>query len=280
MCVLLPCGPPFVLDLFLAVGQTSSVLPRAGWQPLLLQQLQPPFCRLCRSPALPCGAGGVRGSLCARAVPVLRDRRAVLGCPCPAPGHRAAPQQSRPAAGFVRLFSSELQLVPRAQPPACFWEPSAELRALCRGQGDPACSCLRTLFLRPVALPSLQRARVWLWCSAPSSLWRSLDRQPGLAAPGRDRRCCRCLGETLAPRRCRGTARAEPAPLLRVSQGFPWYVTSCAPSGMFGGNRLCSGSAPWLRPGEAEQKLRVRCPEREDRRGQERTGEEGPRRSA
>lgn len=75
-----------------------------------------------------------------------------LRSPCPAPwgtGASAARQQRRPAAGFHRLFSNVLQLVPRAQLPACFWEPSAELRALRRGQSDPACSCLRTL--RPSA---------------------------------------------------------------------------------------------------------------------------------
>lgn len=60
----------------------------------------------------------------------------------------AAPQQSRPAAGFDRL-SSVLKMMPRAQPPACFWEPWAEFRALRRGQGEPACSCLTTLFLGP-----------------------------------------------------------------------------------------------------------------------------------
>lgn len=65
----------------------------------------------------------------------------------------AAPQQSWPAAGFDRLFSSVLQLMAQAQPPACLWGPLAELKALRHGQGDPACPCLRPLFFRLSALP-------------------------------------------------------------------------------------------------------------------------------
>lgn len=41
----------------------------------------------------------------------------------------------------------------------------------------------------------------------------------------------------------------EPAPPRRVSQGFPWYVPSCGPSGVLRWEQPCSGSAPWLRPG-------------------------------
>lgn len=184
LCILLPSGPPFMLDVFLAVGQTSSLLPRAGRQPLLpaaaalsswsrLLSLVWVTCgqsRLCCGRGL-CGAGGVRSSPwyprgCPGCPCAAGRTRAVLGCPCPAPwgtGVCAAPQQSRPAAGFDRLVSNVLQLVPRAQPPACFWEPLAELRAIRRGQGDPACSCLRTL--RPSA-PSPRCSVLVFGCGA------------------------------------------------------------------------------------------------------------------
>lgn len=68
--------------------------------------------------------------------------------------------------------------------------------------------------------------------SAPSSPFaRSLCRQPGLAAPGADRRCWPCLGETLGPHRYRGIALARACASPPLSQGFPWYGTSRAPSG-------------------------------------------------
>lgn len=58
MCILLPKGPPFVLALFLAVGQSSSLLPVLAGSPCSLQP-QPcasgaASCHLRRSPAGRC----------------------------------------------------------------------------------------------------------------------------------------------------------------------------------------------------------------------------------
>lgn len=67
MGILLPSRLPFMLDLFLAVGQTSSLLPRAGWQPLLpaapVLCSWSCFCRLCRSPVGRCGSAGAARAL-------------------------------------------------------------------------------------------------------------------------------------------------------------------------------------------------------------------------
>lgn len=113
------------------------------------------------------GARGMSGlSLCRRAEVVSAGLSPawLRGAQwCAQPRSRAGQQQ------VLTDFSECASPYAPAQPPACFWKPLAELRALRLGQGDPACSCLRTLFLTPSALPPLQRARVWLWCSAPIS---------------------------------------------------------------------------------------------------------------
>lgn len=192
----------------------------------------------------------------------------------------ATPQQSWPAAGFGRLFSSVLQLAPRAQPPACFWEPSAEHRALRRGQGDPACSCLRTFFLRPSAPSPVAACSCLAVVQCPELPFRMI---PGSAAgpgsPGSRSEVLALLGrDPRSPQVQRHHPNQSlrlPSAYLRVLHGTS---PAAAPWGCFGGNRLCSGSAPGLRPGARLNGSSERAARRE-RRGEER-GEEGPRGSA
>lgn len=138
--------------------------------------------------------------------------------------------------------------MPRAQPPACFWEPSAELGALHRGQEDPACSCPRPLFLRRSA-PPVQRARVWL--RRPEFPSRSIPASAaGPGGPGSSSEVLALLGrDPRSPQvqRHHPDQRLRlPAVCLRVFHGTS---PAAVPRGCFFGSSLCSESAPWLRPG-------------------------------
>lgn len=68
MCILLPSRPPFMLDVFLAVGQTSSLMPRAGQQAALAscsrspEQLGPPAVACVGHPWAGAALGGRRSS--------------------------------------------------------------------------------------------------------------------------------------------------------------------------------------------------------------------------
>lgn len=126
MCILLPSGLSFVLDLFLAVGQTSSLLPRAGWQALLPAHLElssaacvghlwAGVALLQPRPELALVSAGCPGCVCAAG----RGGQC-WALPARPLGHSGG---HSPAAGFDRLFSSVLlQLVPRAQPSRMFLE--------------------------------------------------------------------------------------------------------------------------------------------------------------
>lgn len=180
----------------------------------------------------------------------------------------AAPWQSRPAADFGRLSSSVLQLVPRAQPPACFWEPLAELRALRRGQGDPACSCLRPPLPQALGSPPVaacSRLAVVRCPEFPSRMIPGSAAGPG--SPGSSSEVLALLGrDPRSPQVQRHHPNQSlrlPSVCLRVFHGTS---LAAVPRECFGGNNLCSGTAPWPRPGARLSKS-SECAAQTERRG-------------
>lgn len=185
----------------------------------------------------------------------------------------AALQQRRPAAGFDRLFSSVLQLVPRAQPPTCFWEPWQSLGRSVVGRAIPhvpvsepsgprrrppvaACSCLAV-----VQCPEFPFRMTPGSAAGPGSPG---SRSEVLALLGRDPR------SPQVQRHHPDQSLRLPSVYLRVLRGTS---PAAVPRGCSGGSRLCSGSAPWLRPGATLSKC-SECAARRGGRGEERRGEE------
>lgn len=112
------------------------------------------------------GARGVSG-LC-----VLRAEVAVPGSPLPGSlGHSGAQPPGR--AGRQQILAGSPAVCfcwcPELSPPHVFGSPWQSLGRSVVGRGILHVPVSDPLFLRPSALPPLQRARVWLWCGAPSS---------------------------------------------------------------------------------------------------------------
>lgn len=194
------------------------------------------FCRLYRSPVGRCGSArfGARGV--SRLCLCCGQGWAVLGFPCPAPWGTevsAAQQQVLTGSSAVCCFSwcPELSLshvfgsswqrlgrsvadrgvlhVPVSEPSSSDPQPSP----------FAACSCLAVGLC-----PELPFGMI------PGS-------QPGLAAPGADRRCWPCSGETLSPHRYRGIILTRACASPPSISGFSMVRHQLrVPRGCFGGS--------------------------------------------
>lgn len=270
MCVLLPRGPPFVLDLLLAVGQISSVLPRAGWQPLLLQPRAAgaAFLPLARVTCAALRGRRSSGSLCAPG----QEGGAGLSLP----GSRGA-GQPHSRAGQQQVLSgssaASFSWCPELSLPHVFGSPRQSLGRSVVGRGilhvpvsepsssgpwpSPRCS---VLVFGCGAVPRVPFGDPWMGSRA----WQPRAKIGGAAAAWA--RPSLPAGPEAPPEQSPRLSSVY----LRVFHGTP---PAALPRGCSVGTGFALDPLPGCVRGEAEQKLRVRCPEREDRRGQERTGE-------
>lgn len=191
--------------------------------------------------------------------------------PCPAPcgtGVCAAPQQSRPAAGVDRLFSV-LQLLPQLSLPHVSGSPWQSFGRSVVGRG---------ILHVPVSEPSSSGPRpspvVACSCLAvvqcPEFPLRMI---PGSAAgpgsPGRRSEVPALLGrDPLSPQ----VQRHHPDQSLRLLSMYLRVFHGTSPAAGPWGVLRWEQALFWIRSvaasrGEAEQKLRVHCPDGEERRG-------------
>lgn len=216
---------------------------------------------------------GARGGV--RAVPALRGRRGR----CRAPHARLPGAQGRvqpdSSAGQQQVFTGSsatcFSWCPELSFPHVFGSPRQSLGRSVVGKAIPhvpvsersgpqrrppvaACSCLAV-----VPCPESPFRMILASAAGPGSPG---SRSEVLALLGRDPRSAQ------VQRHHPDQSLRLPSVYLRVFHGTS---PAAVPRGCSGGNRLCSGSAPWLRPGARLSKC-SECAPLSERKGEERRG--------